>query len=123
MRLVQVLHLGRVVLVPVGLARLGEQDERGRIGRLGREREVEEDERIRVPVGDDRERVERDPEDDRDRLPDDVLRRPEEPRRPLCPLAEPVGSERPVGLGGHAHSTRVRAASDGARVPRAKIHS
>ena len=40
-------------LVPVGLAGLGEQDQRRRIGGLGREREVEQDERVGIPAAGD----------------------------------------------------------------------
>ena len=80
-------------LVPLGLARLGQQDQRRRIGRLGREGEIQKDERIRVPVLDQRNRVECDPEDDGDRLSDDVLRRPEEARSLLCRTAERILTE------------------------------
>src|SRR5207237_6772531 len=84
----------RVDLVAVGLAGLREQDQRRRICRLGREREVEEDERVLVEVNEDRVAVEDDPEDDDERLGRDVLRRPEETCEPLGYLAEPVVAER-----------------------------
>ena len=51
-----------VHLVAVGLARLREQDQRRGVGGLRREDEVEQDERVRVPVVDQRHRVEDDPE-------------------------------------------------------------
>jgi len=69
-----------VLLVAVGLTRLREQDQRRRVRGLRREDEVQEDERFRVPVVDERDRVERDPQRDDDRLADDVARRPEEAR-------------------------------------------
>ena len=52
MQFLAVLGVGDAVrLVAVGLARLGEQDQRRRIGRLSRECEIEEDERIDVELG------------------------------------------------------------------------
>ena len=45
------MHRGRLLmgLVPICLAGLGEEDEGSGVGRLGRESEVEQDERIGVP--------------------------------------------------------------------------
>jgi len=85
-------------LVALGLTRLRQQDQRRGVCGLGGEREIEQDERIGVPVLDDRDRVEHDPEHDHDRLADDVLRRPEEARRVLRRPTERVGPERPVVL-------------------------
>ena len=62
---------GIAELVAVGLAGLGEEDQRRRVGRLGREREVQQDERIRIPSEADRGGVDRDPQDDQDGLSDD----------------------------------------------------
>jgi hypothetical protein len=81
-------------LVAVGLPRLREQDQRRGVGGLGREREVQQDERVRVPAQRDRGRVDRDPRDDEDGLPEDVVRRPEETGEPLGACAESSGAER-----------------------------
>jgi hypothetical protein len=59
------------------------------------------------------ERVERDPDDDRERLPDDVLRRAEEARRALRPPAERVLTEGAVVLGLDCDPTSVGARADG----------
>jgi hypothetical protein len=99
-------------LVAVGLTRLGEQDQRRRVRGLGREREVQQDERARIPVGDDRDRVERDPEDDDDGLADDVLRCAEEPRRLLRAAPEGVAAERAVVLVAARHTMSVRIKAD-----------
>ena len=73
-----VLRVGfRMRLVAVGLSRLGEQDERCRVGGLRAEREVQQDERIGVEGRPGR-RVDVDPDDDDQRLPDQEARRPEE---------------------------------------------
>ncbi len=81
-------------LVAVGLPCLGEQDERSRVGGLQGEGEVEEDERVGIPVLDDRDGVEDDPDDDGDGLTDDVLGRAEESRCAFCVAAEGVAAER-----------------------------
>ena len=57
-------HLGGR-LVAIRLPGLREQDQRCGVGGLGREGEVEQDERVRIPVADQRDRVERDPDDHR----------------------------------------------------------
>ena len=62
--------------------------------RLRREREVQQDERYGSHCSAHATEVSDDPEDDDDRLAEDVLRRPEEPRRPLRLLAELVVAER-----------------------------
>ena len=72
-----------LLALTVGLAVLGQQDQRGGVRGLGREGEVEQDERVRVEAQRDRGDVEHDPDDDEDRLPDDVARGPEEPGQPL----------------------------------------
>src|SRR5207244_5205915 len=81
-------------LVPVGLARLREQDQRRSVGGLRREREVEQDERVLVEVDEDRVPVEDDPENDEACLGGDVSRRPEDPGQTLRDLTEPVVPER-----------------------------
>src|SRR4051794_9967577 len=84
------------LLVPFRLAGLCEQDQRSRIGGLGREREVQEDERVRVPAQADGDRVDRDPQSNHDCLGDDVLRRAEEARGGFGAAAESVFAEGPV---------------------------
>jgi hypothetical protein len=74
--------------VPVVLPVLRQQDQRGRVRRLGREGQVQQDERVRVPVLDEAGGVERDPGDHQHRLagqeppgpqkPGDGLRHPPE---------------------------------------------
>ena len=77
------------------LSCLREQDERRCVGGLEREEQVQGDEGIDVPgqakmqLG----RVEHHADDDRDRLPDDVLRRAEKPRRLLSEPPECVVTE------------------------------
>src|SRR5437764_1034055 len=93
-----------VGLVTVGLPRLCEQDQRRRVRGLGREREVEQDERIRIPVCYESHGVDRDPDDDDDRLPDDVLRCPEETRCFFRRTAEGILTKRTVV--GHDHEGR-----------------
>src|SRR5690349_24648490 len=88
----------RTHLVPLGLTRLREEDQRRGVRGLRREREVEEDERVLVEVDEDLEPVEGDPRDDDDRLRDDVLRGSEEPRDPLGSAAERVRTERRLVL-------------------------
>ncbi len=58
------LDSGIAELVALGLAGLSEQDQRCGVGRLGRECEVEEDERVRVPPEGERGGVKGDPDDD-----------------------------------------------------------
>src|SRR5262249_4563050 len=74
--------------------RLREQDQRRCVRRLRREREVEQDERVRIEVDEDRVAVEGDPGDDDDRLREDVPRCAEEAREALGVAAEPVVAER-----------------------------
>src|SRR6266852_6029592 len=64
-------------LVSIGLPRLGEQDERRRVGGLQAEGEVQEDEGIDVEAREPR-GVGGDPDRHHDRLPDEEGRRPEE---------------------------------------------
>jgi hypothetical protein len=104
------------LLVAVGLARRREQDQRRRVGGLQREGQVEEDERVRVPLQAEPDRVQDDPDNDDDRLADDVLRRPEKPRRILGVLAEGVLSEGAVvGVRGvlRVRKPRVKPVADG----------
>src|ERR1051326_7108175 len=118
LRLLVVSLLGRQLLelVPVRLARLREQDQRRGIGGLRREREIQEDERVRIPAERDSCGVDRDPHGHEDRLAEDVLRRSEEPRGLLGAAAERVLSERAVVLG--AHEASVEGAADsGAMLP------
>src|SRR5947209_540773 len=68
----------RLLAVAVGLAVLGEQDQRCRVRRLGGEHQVQEDERVRVPAQRDGCGVEDDPEHDEDRLSDEVAAGAEE---------------------------------------------
>ena len=85
-----------VVLVAVGLARLGEQDQWRRVRGLRRERQVQQDERVRVPAQAERDGVDDDPGRDEHGLPDDELRCPEEACKALGEPAEGVVAERPV---------------------------
>jgi hypothetical protein len=62
-------------------------------------------------------RVERDPDDDRDGLADDVLRRAEEARRTLGPPAERVLTEGAVVLGLDGDGTSVGVSADGEARP------
>src|SRR5437667_201149 len=89
------------------LARLRQQDKRRRVGGLRRKGEVEEDERVRIPVRHDRDGVERDPGDDDERLPDNVSRRSEEARRAFCPPTEGICTEGAV-VGQDHESTASR---------------
>jgi hypothetical protein len=104
------------LLVAVGLARRREQDQRRRVGGLEREGEVEEDERVRIPLQADPDRVQDDPDDDDDRLADDVLGGAEEARRVLGVPAERVLSEGAV-VGGRGllrvRKPRVKPVADG----------
>ena len=85
-------------LVPRRLAPLGEQDQGCGICGLRGEGEVQENEWIRIRVGNDRDRVEDDPKHDDDGLADDVLRRSEEAGGALGPLTESVLPEGAVPL-------------------------
>ncbi len=76
--------------VAVGLAVLGEEDHRRRVGRLGREGEVEEDERVRIPAEPGRGDVEGDPDDDQAGLDRQVAPGPEVAGHGLGPAAEAV---------------------------------
>ena len=69
--------------VPVVLPVLGEQDQRRRVGGLGGERQVEQDEGVRVPVLDQADGVEHDPPDDQDALADQEPAGAQEPGDPL----------------------------------------
>ena len=76
--------------VAVGLAVLREQDQRRRVRGLRREREVQQDERIRVPAQRPGAGVERDPQEDEDRLRGEVAAGAEEPREPLREARERI---------------------------------
>src|SRR6185369_11617251 len=83
----------RMGLVAIGLSGLGEQDERCGVRGLQAEREVQQDE------GEDVESretgaVQRDPDGDQDRLPDQECRRSEEAGEALGAHPEPVVAER-----------------------------
>src|SRR2546423_4507949 len=95
-------------LVTVGLPRLREQDQPRRVRGLGREREVAQDARIRVPPDADRGAVQRDPRDHQECLAKDVSRGPEETSDPLRDLAEPIRPERAVQVGVLGLVLRVR---------------
>src|SRR6266536_1962019 len=81
-------------LVPIGLPCLREQDQWRRVRRLRREGEVEQDERIGVPAQPGGDGVQRDPDDDDERLADEELRRAEEAREGLGSPTEGVAAER-----------------------------
>jgi hypothetical protein len=98
--------------VAFGLPCLGEQDQWRRVRRLSREREVEQDEGIWIPVAHERGRVEHDPHDHHEALRQDVLGGAEEACRFLGRPTKPVGSERAVALLGH--TTSVGDAQDSA---------
>ena len=87
--------------VPLGLPSLGKQDQRRRVGRLRGEAEVEEDERLGVPVVHERDGVEHDPACNENRLADDVLRRAEEASSAFGRTAEGILTEGAVLLLGH----------------------
>ena len=78
--------------VPVGLPVLRQQDQRRGVGGLGGERQVEQDERVGVPAQSDGEDVQRDPDDDDDRL-DEEAGGPDEPGDRLGEPAERLGVE------------------------------
>ena len=65
--------------VAVVLPVLGEQDERRGVGGLGREGQVEQDERVWIPVVYQAHRVEGDPRGHEDRLPEQETSGTEEP--------------------------------------------
>jgi hypothetical protein len=79
-------------LVPVGLTGLRQQDQGRGIGRLGREGEVEQNERIKVELGP-AGGIDPDPQRDDQRLGDQEGRRPEEAREIFRFSPEPVVSE------------------------------
>ena len=81
-------------LVPIGLPGLGEQDQRRRVRRLCREGKVEQDERLGVPAQPGSDRVQRDPDNDDERLADKELRRAEEACEGLGSPTEGVAAER-----------------------------
>ena len=84
------LGLGPVALV---LAVLGQQDQRGGVGGLGGERQVQQDERVRVPAQPDGDDVEGDPDDDEHGLADQEAAGAEEAGDALGEAAERVGVE------------------------------
>src|SRR2546422_4952029 len=81
-----------VRLVAIRLPGLGEQDQRGGVGRLQAEGEVQENERIDVEVGE-TDGVEHDPDRHHHRLPDQEGRGPEEAGKALRSDPEPVVAE------------------------------
>ena len=89
------------------LPRLREQDQRRCVRRLGGERQIQQDERIRVPMADKRYRVQENPDNDCERLRDDVLRRPEEARGGLGGPSEAITPEWSVVIG-HGRTYVVR---------------
>src|SRR5947208_820044 len=103
-------------LVPLGLARLRQQDQRRRVGGLGGEAEIQEDERFRVPVVDERDGVEDDPGCNDERLADDVLRRAKEASSALGRTAKGILAEGAVLLLGHGASVHRQADTDLTRV-------
>ena len=98
MQLLAMLGVGdAVALVAVGLPGLREQDQRRRVSRLQREREIEQDERIDVelrPAHD----VDQDPDPHDDRLCYEKGRRSEETGEALRPRAEPVAAENRIEM-------------------------
>src|ERR1041385_79749 len=110
-------------LVARSLTCLCEQDQGCRVGGLRREGEVEEDERVRVPLQGPADCVEDEPGHDDERLADDVLRRAEEARCLLRALAERVGAEGAaqmlqLGMLVFVHATRLEARTDERPSPR-----
>src|SRR5438874_1733628 len=86
-----------VCLLTVSLPGLREEDERRRVGGLGAEQEVQENEGIRVgPQGP--HCVQGDPAEDQDRLHQQIARGPEEARERLGAPPEPVVAERRVQM-------------------------
>src|SRR5208282_4531337 len=88
----------RIHLIAVGLASLGEQDQRRRIGRLQRKGEVEQDERIDVELRPAR-HIDPDPYADDDRLADEKGRRAEEAGEGFRPQPERVAAENRFEMG------------------------
>src|SRR5207344_3557225 len=77
--------------VPQLLAVLGQQDQRGGVGGLGGEGQVQQDERVRVPTQGDDDDVDEDPDGDDDGLDDEEAGRAEVAGDGLAELAEGVG--------------------------------
>src|ERR1700722_9139911 len=74
--------------ISIGLPVLAKQDQRGRVGSLGREDQVQQDEGVRIPALGDREEVQGDPGADDDGLDDDETPRSEHGGHPVGqPLA------------------------------------
>src|SRR4051812_46273628 len=83
--------------VAIGLPRLGEQYQRGRVRSLRAEGQIEQDERVRVEGAKQELRgVQDDPYRDQHRLPHDELRRSEEASEPLGRAPEAVAAEGPA---------------------------
>ncbi len=93
--------------VPVVLPVLRQQDQRRGVGRLGREGQVEQDERVRIPVLDDADGVEDDPDDHEHGLADQESPGAEEPRHPLREPPERVGVVAGAHLRGAARNGQV----------------
>jgi hypothetical protein len=85
--------------VPVGLACLGQKDERRCVGRLQAEGQIEKYERVDVEREDSK-RIHENPDGDHDRLADQKYRRPEKTRERLGLEGKPVSPEnrRKVGV-------------------------
>ena len=106
--------------VALGLARLGQQNQGGRIGRLSREGQIEEDEGVGVPLEDeDPEGVEGDPGDHDQGLDDDEGGGAEDPGEALGRLPEAVRAEGTlIGTAVPAVVTERVAAHGGGAIPR-----
>ena len=96
--------------VPQLLAVLGQQDQRGGVGGLGGEGQVQQDERVRVPPQGDDDDVDEDPDGDDDGLDDEEAGGAEVAGDGLAELAEGVGvvvdAEAAAGGGGDATGPR-----------------
>jgi hypothetical protein len=81
-------------VVAIRLTRLSQQNEWGRVGGLGGEHEVQEDERVGIPSERDHKGIERDPHQDERGLPDDEFGGAEEPREAFGQNPEAISAER-----------------------------
>src|SRR5581483_5767493 len=82
--------------VAFSLAGSGQQDQRGGVGRLGRERKIEQDERVGIPLKAEGGRVRGDPEHDHNGLADDEPWGAEKTREAFSGDPEAVVAERSV---------------------------
>ena len=88
-----VLSIGLCVdFIPVGLASLGEEDERGGVGGLEAEGEVQENERVKIKADESRD-VGSNPGGDDDGLSDEEHRCPEEARESFRLQSKPIVAE------------------------------